>query len=220
MQKIERKSNKEMSIFIVQVSVVALVIITVSIIKFFNGNSFNFLKEFYLLNFGADTSVSEVTESDEENIIYLSDNNNKLPVINTSLGNDLNNQLELPIEDFVVTSGYGYRNDPFGSGIEFHKGIDLAGKTGDSIYASADGVVEISQYSSSYGNYLVVNHFGGLKTLYAHCCENLKGVGESVKKGEVIARVGSTGRSTGPHLHFEIILNGNNLNPEWLISRK
>ncbi len=220
MQKIQRKSNRELSIFIIQLSVVALVVLTVLIIKFLNGNWYNFLKGFYVGNFGADTKVSEITEAQEENIVYLSNKNQALTVMNTSIGEDLSNQLALPLGAYFVTSGYGYRQDPFGTGIEFHKGIDLAGETGENIYASADGTVEISQYSQSYGNYLVINHSGGLKTLYAHCSENLRGVGDRVKKGDIIAKVGSTGRSTGPHLHFEIILNGNNLNPEWLISKK
>ncbi len=219
MQKTQRKLNSEMCIFIVQLIVVVLIVLTVLAVKFINGNWFNFLKGFYVGNFGGDTKVSEVTELNEEDTVYLS-NNRALTVMSTSITENINNKLILPLDNSVITSAYGYRQDPFGDGIEFHKGVDLAGEKGESVYASADGIVEISQYSKSYGNYLVINHSGGLKTLYAHCSKNLKQVGDKVKRGDIIAFVGSTGRSTGPHLHFEVILNGDNLNPEWLVSYK
>ncbi len=220
MQKIQKKLNPETCIFIVQLSVVILIALVVLIVKFFNGNWFNYLKGFYIGNFGGDTKVTEVTEEKSENIVYLSNNKKALTVMSASINNNLNNTLTLPLDNFQISSAYGYRQDPFGSGIEFHKGIDLSAKKGENIFASANGTVEISQYSKSYGNYLVINHSGGLKTLYAHCNKNLKSVGEKVSKGEIIAKVGSTGRSTGPHLHFEVILNDNNLNPEWLVSNK
>ena len=220
MQQDKRKSSTESSILIIQLSVVALIVLVVLAVKFINGDCFNILKGFYIGNFGTDTKVSEVTDTNEEDIVYLSNNNKQVSVISTSISKDFKNELSLPLKLMNITSGYGYRQDPFGSGIEFHKGIDLAENLGANIYAASDGIVEISQYSNSYGNYLVVNHGKGLKTLYAHCSENLKHVGDNVQKGEIIASVGSTGRSTGPHLHFEVILNGENLNPEWLISVK
>ena len=78
-------------------------------------------------------------------------------------------------------------------------------------------MVELSEYSTSYGNYIIVNHSNGFKTLYAHCNKLLKNVGDEIKSGDIIAIVGSTGRSTGAHLHFEIILNSQNLNPMWYL---
>lgn len=218
MQKLKKKFNSEICIFIVQLSVVVLIIFAVLFLKFINGKWFNNLKGFYIGNFIGDTKVSEVTEENSENIVYLSNNKDELTVMGTSINKNLDNSLGLPLNQFLITSTYGYRQDPFGNGIEFHKGVDLAGENGESIFASADGIIEISKYSKSYGNYLVISHSGGLKTLYAHCSKNLKSVGEKVSKGEVIGLVGSTGRSTGPHLHFEVILNGNNFNPEWLVS--
>ncbi len=220
MQQEKRRINSELSVFIVQLSVVVLVIFAVLLVKFINGDWYNFIRGFYIGNFGTDTKASEVTQANEEDIVYLSNNSEQISVMSTSVSKDFKNQLSMPLQEMKITSGYGYRQDPFGSGVEFHKGIDLGENKGAEIYAVNDGTVEISQYSNSYGNYLVINHGGGFKTLYAHCSENLKKVGDKVKKGEKIALVGSTGRSTAPHLHFEIILNGENLNPEWLISVK
>ena len=219
MQKKNIKYNAEFSIFIVQITVVLLILITVIIIKLINGEWFNYLKGFYIGNFSSDTKISDIIDTKEEDIVYLSNSDTYISAMSTGIISNITNKLEKPLDSLTITSGYGYRNDPFGSGIEFHKGIDLSGESGENIYASLDGIVEISQYSKSYGNYMVIKHAEGLKTLYAHSSKNLKKVGDTVKKGDVIATVGATGRSTGPHLHFEIILNNKNLNPEWLLSK-
>lgn len=94
-----------------------------------------------------------------------------------------------------------------------HKGVDICCATGTPIYAAQSGTVVTSKYSSSYGYYVIIDHGNGYKTLYAHCSKLLVNVGEVVYQGEVIALVGSTGISTGSHLHFEVIRNGVNLNP-------
>ena len=106
-----------------------------------------------------------------------------------------------------ITSNYGPR---WG---KVHKGIDIAGNIGDPVKAALDGKVVEAYYSSSYGNVIVVDHGSGIKTLYAHCSKLLAEFGEEIKKGDVIAKVGNTGRSTGPHLHFELIVNGTSINP-------
>ena len=113
-----------------------------------------------------------------------------------------------------ITSDFGYRSNPFGGGgIEFHDGIDIAANHGTSIRAAGDGRVIFSGYRAGYGYLISINHGYGYVTHYAHCSSLLKNVGSAVKKGEVIARVGSTGRATGPHLHFEIDYNGRKVNP-------
>lgn len=214
----ERKFNNELCIFITQIVVVSVIILMVIIAKFFNGNWFQHLKGFYLGNFKSGTSTSEVTEIDEEKITYLSSRPVQASAL--SLVNDYNNCLNYPLKDFVLSSKFGWRQDPFGSGLEFHKGVDLSAEKGSSVLAAYDGTVVLSRYSSSYGNYIIIQHSNGFKTLYAHCEKLLKNVNEKVSAGEVIALVGSTGRSTGPHLHFEIIINNENVNPEWYLDLK
>ncbi|HEX7026750.1 MAG TPA: M23 family metallopeptidase, partial [Gammaproteobacteria bacterium] len=112
-----------------------------------------------------------------------------------------------------VSSYYGYRNNPFDGGREFHKGIDIAGKEGTEIIAVAGGVVTWSDRRWGYGNLVEVNHGNGYVTRYAHCSKLLVKEGEAVKKGQVIALMGSTGRSTGPHVHFEVLQEGKQVNP-------
>jgi len=107
-----------------------------------------------------------------------------------------------------ITSRYGRR------GSRLHKGIDIVGPTGSKIYAADEGIVTYADYESGgYGNIVKINHNNGYETFYAHCNEIFVSSGDVVKKGDVIATVGNTGRSTGPHLHFEIIENGKNVNP-------
>lgn len=114
----------------------------------------------------------------------------------------------------LVTSPYGYRIHPVTGKSRFHSGIDIGAGYGTSILAANDGVVIVSGYNSGgYGNYVVINHGGGYTTLYAHCSSLLVSVGQTVTRGQVIAKCGSTGMSTGPHIHFEIQVNGSTTNP-------
>ena len=106
---------------------------------------------------------------------------------------------------FVVTGWFGYEPSPFGSGTRFHKAVDLGASKGTPIYAAAAGKVITAKYSSSYGNYVIILHSNGYSTLYAHASKLKVSVGDKVKQGDVIALVGTTGESTGNHLHFEII---------------
>lgn len=211
----KRKFNNEFWIFITQITVVTLMILLVIFAKFLNGGWFNSLKGFYLKNFNSNTSVSEVTEAEEENTTYLSTRTLKTSSMN--LVKDFNNSLKLPLNSFTLSSEFGWRKNPFGEGLEFHKGVDLAAEKGSSIFAACGGTVILSQYSNSYGNYMIIEHSNGFKTLYAHCERLLKGSGDKVSAGEAIALVGSTGRSKGPHLHFEIIINDENINPKWYL---
>ena len=113
-----------------------------------------------------------------------------------------------------ISSNYGYRTHPItGKVSSFHKGIDIAASSGNPVLAAASGTVVKSYMSSSYGNYIVISHGGGLMTAYAHLSRRLVSVGDTVSTGQQIGKVGSTGNSTGPHLHFEVYVNGSTVNP-------
>ncbi|WP_435594016.1 M23 family metallopeptidase [Proluteimonas luteida] len=118
-----------------------------------------------------------------------------------------------PVASSFMTSGYGYRADPFGGGGQFHRGIDFDARTGDPVMAVADGVVSYSGVRGGYGNVVEVDHGNGYVTRYAHNSRNVARVGDLVRAGQEIAKAGSTGRSTGAHVHFEVWENGRVQNP-------
>lgn len=119
----------------------------------------------------------------------------------------------MPVENVRLTSQYGYREDPFRGRRARHKGIDLAGPIGTPIVATADGIVGRSQWVNGYGRYIEINHGGDIQTRYGHMSKLLVGPNEYVKKGQVIGLLGSSGRSTGPHLHYEVRISGQAMNP-------
>lgn len=113
-----------------------------------------------------------------------------------------------------VSSGFGHRKSPFTGLREFHKGLDIAGRKGTPIVATADGIVTFVGNNGFLGKMLKIDHGHGMVTRYGHIQKVLKKRGEAVKRGETIAHMGSTGRSTGPHLHYEVHLNGIPVNPK------
>lgn len=123
--------------------------------------------------------------------------------------------MKTPIDGARMSSGFGMRRHPVLGYNKMHKGVDFAAPTGTPIYAAGDGVVEFSGRNSGYGNYIRIRHNSKLKTAYAHMSRIRSSVksGTRVKQGQVIGYVGSTGRSTGPHLHYEVLLNGAQVNP-------
>ncbi|MCI2058707.1 MAG: peptidoglycan DD-metalloendopeptidase family protein [Oscillibacter sp.] len=121
-----------------------------------------------------------------------------------------------PVSSHKITSGFGYRSasSTGGVGSTYHKGIDIGGVGyGSAVHAAKSGTVIVAQYSSSYGNYVVIAHGSGSTTLYGHMSSLAVSAGQSVTQGNVIGYTGSTGHSTGPHLHFEITINGSRVNP-------
>lgn len=119
----------------------------------------------------------------------------------------------MPLEDTRLTSDYGMRTHPVLGGRRNHKGVDLAAPSGTPIYATADGFVSKAEWFSSYGNFVSLEHGADLQTRYAHMSRIAVAPGTRVKKGEIIGYVGSTGRSTGPHLHYEVRIGGEAVNP-------
>jgi len=118
-----------------------------------------------------------------------------------------------PVNIPCCSSGYGWRNDPILGIRKFHEGLDFSAAHGEQIRATASGIVLEAGRAGHYGKYVKINHGGGLETRYAHASKLLVKKGDLVSKGEVIALVGNTGRSTGPHLHYEIRFKGNSLDP-------
>ena len=119
-----------------------------------------------------------------------------------------------PVDGGWMSSLFGYRTDPFTGKKAFHGGVDIAGRKGSAIQAAAAGVVTHSERKAGYGLSVKVRHAGGYTTVYAHADTLLVEVGDKVKKGQAIATVGSTGRSTGPHLHFEVLQNSKRVDPK------
>lgn len=113
-----------------------------------------------------------------------------------------------------VTSGFGLRVSPFTGLREKHEGYDIGARHGSDVRATADGVVVVQGRETGYGNMVELDHGYGMRTRYGHNSKNLVKVGDRVKRGQVIAQVGNTGRSTGPHVHYEVLLNGVPVNPK------
>ena len=124
-----------------------------------------------------------------------------------------------PVEEGWLSSRYGKRSDPFTGKQDFHKGLDFAGKKGADVLAVGDGVVSWSGKRSGYGNLVEINHGNGYVTRYGHNQRHLVEVGDTVKKGQQVAMMGSSGRSTGPHVHFEVLRNGKRVDPARYIGK-
>lgn len=125
-----------------------------------------------------------------------------------------------PIKKGWMSSGYGKRIDPFNGKQAWHEGVDFAGKTGSPIIATASGVVIAAGKRYGYGLVVEVSHGNGITTRYAHCKKTLVKKGDLVTKGQILAEMGSSGRSTGPHVHYEVLKNGKPVNPLKYVYRK
>ncbi len=161
--------------------------------------------------------VPDFLASLEELVRVLEDREPKLAVVEGTL---MNRKLHAevyptgrPVNKGWISSVFGWRNDPLTGKRAFHEGIDFAGRASSEVVAAAAGVVVWSGSRWGFGNAVEINHGNGYSTLYAHNEKNLVKVGETVKKGQVLALLGSTGRSRGPHVHFEVRRNGKAVNP-------
>lgn len=121
--------------------------------------------------------------------------------------------IPIDIKDYTMSSGYGIRRDPIYGSSKFHAGLDFAAKTGTPVFATADGTVTVAERRSSYGNCIDIEHGYNYLTRYAHLSQILVRPGENVKRGQLIGKVGSTGKSTGPHLHYEVRFKDEPQNP-------
>jgi len=125
-----------------------------------------------------------------------------------------------PVHGGWISSWFGMRTNPISGRKEMHEGIDFAGRPGSTVHAAADGVITWSGRRGGYGNMVEISHGDGYVTRYAHNKENLVRVGQRVTKGDAVAKMGSTGRSTGAHVHFEVVRDGKVVNPKNYISVK
>ncbi|MGA8705913.1 MAG: M23 family metallopeptidase [Steroidobacteraceae bacterium] len=135
---------------------------------------------------------------------------------NVIIGRQLSSQVKpsgRPVRDGYISSYFGERMDPFNGEEALHKGVDFAADAGADVLAVAEGVVTWSGPREGYGNLIEINHGNGLVTRYGHNARTLVSVGDTVQRGQAVAIVGSTGRSTGPHVHFEVLRNGTQVDP-------
>jgi murein DD-endopeptidase MepM/ murein hydrolase activator NlpD len=153
----------------------------------------------------------------DELSVEMEDRGQKLSVLDTLLmDRNLHDRVMpsgSPVKNGWVSSGYGKRADPFTGKKEFHKGLDLAGKEGSLVLSVGDGIVTWVGKRTGYGNLVEITHGNGYVTRYGHNEKLLVAAGDIVKKGQQIAVLGSTGRSTGPHVHYEVVHNGQQVNP-------
>lgn len=127
----------------------------------------------------------------------------------------INTGMRLPLEKSIITSSFGMRESPISGKWKFHNGIDMAAPLGTPVYACKNGKVqEIGILDPTYGNYISLKHANGMTSFYAHLDEILIKQNQDIKTGQIIGKVGTTGASTGPHLHFELRINGKATNPE------
>lgn len=240
------KADIKLRILLLQTVAVGLIIIFAIILRFFGGNIYKSVSRWYHSRFDEittadevlkpesntssndDTTTSENTESGNENEGKIeeydstidgnvSGNLTDFNDVQHSVGVSSVNTFQWPLIG-TITSRYGYRSSPFTGENSMHNGLDIAKESGSTIVSAYEGTVSAAGYSTSYGYYIMIDHGNSVETLYAHCSELLVKKGDVVRKGDEIALVGSTGRSTGPHLHFEVRVGGYRLDPEWLLS--
>jgi murein DD-endopeptidase MepM/ murein hydrolase activator NlpD len=166
---------------------------------------------------GSNVAVPDVVEAMHTLDLQLESREAQLGVLESVIANQNLKQRVYPqgrpVSSGWISSYFGKRTDPFTGKPANHTGIDFAGKSGADVVAVADGVVTWSSKRYGYGLMVEINHGNGYATRYAHNSENLVAVGDEVKKGQVVAHMGETGRATGPNLHFEVLRDGRRMNP-------
>ncbi len=171
-----------------------------------------------------DMSAGDIESQMKELLVSLEDRSDRLGLLESML---LQQSLKtetlpsnMPVNMGYKSSSFGWRVDPFTGQMAFHEGLDFLAETGTAIHAAASGIVVTAEKTPDYGNLVKIDHGAGVETRYAHISKMLVKPGDRVEKGQLIAEVGNTGRSTGPHLHFEVRLNGIALDPRKYLSKQ
>ena len=167
--------------------------------------------------------IAKLSDKEKEIQAQIDEYNNRFDEINREIlalaqgsiaAEYIGGELAWPVPGYtVITSKYGMRTHPITGVYKLHTGVDIRAPRGANFIAANDGIVTKASYNSAYGNMVIIDHGGGVSTLYAHGDEILVEVGQTVKRGDPILKVGSTGYSTGPHAHFEVRINGSPVDP-------
>lgn len=228
-----KEKDYKLNIFILQIISCALILIFALFLRFFGGDLYKKLSNTFKKEISEKTSVSQVLDNKKDDNDRVEKNEEKIDSeetedveleieenellrivpVNASVANKNANSLIWPINNGTITSRFGDREDPFFGNSEYHQGLDIAVPIGTNIKSVFDGVIKSTGNSESYGYYIIIKHSDNFETLYAHCSVICGRIGEKVSQGTVIAKSGNSGRSTGPHLHFETKINGKRVNP-------
>ncbi len=228
-KKGKKTKDYKLHILLLQTTAAAVVLLAALGLRFFGGELYLQLRQVYYGAVNDTTRVEEVTQpasSEESTSSEPATGQSTQPTgytldfsavqVGAQVSAKGSNTLLWPVQG-KVTSPYGYRKDPFTGQRAMHWGIDIGAESGTPIVSVTHGQVIKVAENDSYGKYIMVRHNDNLTTLYAHCSAIDAKEGQNVRQGQQIARVGSTGRSTGPHLHFETRVGGQKINPEWLL---
>lgn len=211
-------------LIIIQLIICTLLLISAFVIKTIGGSLYAQVGTWFYDNYNnsvfTDTknnvfSFTDKTKTTEnKDVIPQTDNSTE----NSDVIDNIKSNMKKPLAKGTLTSSFGKRSES--SDTKFHKGIDISADKGSVISAMLDGTVIIAEKDDSYGNYIVLEHSDNVKTLYAHCSELCVKQGEKVTAGQKIALVGSSGDSDGNHLHLEVIIDGENINPQEILGKE
>ena len=173
---------------------------------------------------GADISMLDVAAAQNKNLTAQIDrqkkNMHELLTVIEGRNNRLSTLPDLwPTDGGVISSYYGGRTGPINGGFDWHPGLDIAVDIGTPVYAAAMGTVDMAGWNGGYGQFVKIRHGNGYESAYGHMCGIAVSAGQQVRKGEIIGFVGSTGYSTGPHLHFEVFVDGENIDPLYMLKK-
>lgn len=214
--KINKKYQPKLTLLIIQIFVCLTILTCATILKNFGGIYFEYVKQWYNEKIN-DSLIVENNIKDYQNLVNkkFSENTKFLSTSNSEIQNiSLSINLFNPLKDGKITSKFGKRQDPITGKESIHSGLDIGTSGGNPIYAVMSGTVTKAEKIGGYGNCIIINHGNSIETLYAHCKSLEVSPGSKVSRGQKVASVGSTGRSTGNHLHFEILIHGKKVNPE------
>ncbi len=219
------KGRSDFSLLMVQGVICGVVLLLVLLLRLMGGKAWSQLRTLFRQWITDDGWVQTITERLAEENVSASDRSVRLtsaavsPLSAEPVASVVEAlpQGKAPMDNGKVTSPFGVREDPLRGGTGFHSGIDVAAEEGTPLYATHDGLITASRWEASYGYYITVRCAGGFEITYAHCSRLLHDVGETVSAGETIALVGSTGDSTGPHVHVMVSKDGVYSDPSALI---